>query len=166
MSCFARVAANATAVEMDRAYCKKLAQRQEAGSGGTSRLTAPSTPTQPLASVGRFDIVCSMYERAPRAVFAAADYVTWWIGGLKMNTQVLRYLHSMREALRPNLEAIIVHDLQTGIVGRQRIELKLARGVFVRTLFQPVPVACAAPSLRTAPPPVCTRTAPTTRRTI
>ena len=63
MSCFARVAANATAIEMDRAYCKKLAQRQEAVSGGNFRLAAASPPTQPLASVGRFDIVCSMYER-------------------------------------------------------------------------------------------------------
>jgi hypothetical protein len=153
MSCFARVAANATAIEMDRTYCKKLAQRQEAVSGGTSHLTAASPPTQPLASVGRFDIVCSMYERAPRAIFAAADYVTWWIGGLKMNTQVLRYLHSMRAALRPNLEAIIVHDLHTGIVRRQhrhRHQTHARRGIYAaRYLFSPALPArrtCLAPS--------------------
>ena len=148
MSCFARVAANATAIEMDRAYCKKLAQRQEAVSGGMRHLAAASPPTQPLASLGRFDIVCSMYERAPRAIFAAADYVTWWIGGLKMNTQVLRYLHSMRAALRPNLEAIIVHDLHTGIVRRQQPStgtgIEHTRGavsIFLRASLS-VPAAC------------------------
>ena len=137
MTCFARVATNATAIEMDHHYCRKLVQRQKKAGSGPERspLATSQVVTQAEAS-GRFAVVCNMYERVPRAVFAAADYVTWWIGGLKMNTQVLRHLPSMRTTLRPNIEAIIVHDLHTGIVnappGPEFARLPRSPGAFLR----------------------------------
>ena len=100
MDCFARVARSAVAIEMDPHYCAKLRERARA-----------------LRSLGMgsFNVSCTQYRRVAPEAFQNADYVTWWLGGLKMNIQVLNFLSTLNATLRPNAQAVVLHDLRTGI---------------------------------------------------
>ena len=62
-----------------------------------------------------FNVSCMSYARTPPTIFENADYITWWLGGLKINAQVLGILGKLSATLRPNAEAVILHDLRTGI---------------------------------------------------
>ena len=102
MDCFAQVAHRATAIEMDRSYCTKLVHRR-----GVLRTTGR----------GDFNVTCKPFQRAHDADFARVDYVTWWLGGLMMNAMVLKHLTSqrLRPLLNPDAEAVVLHDIRTGI---------------------------------------------------
>ena len=98
MHCFAQAARHATAIEMDKRYCAKLTSRSAS-----------------LRAEQRYDVACKSYDRVASKTFHDADYVTWWVTGLKFNAQALSHLVGMRDQLRPDAEAVVLHDLKTGV---------------------------------------------------
>jgi len=103
MACFAQVARRIVAIEKDQHYCSKLTARRK---------------TLREQGLGDYDILCSKFQEVPRATFASADYIHWWIGGLEINAQVLRFLYEIRKQLKPNAKAVVFHDPSTGIDNR------------------------------------------------
>ena len=105
MECYARVARHAVAIEIDRSYCRMLMtrsaqmQRLKTGHGHGHR---------------NFTVRCESYEATPMAVFEHADYVEGWMGLTEVNVQILRFLSSHSDRLRPHFEALILHDHDEG----------------------------------------------------
>ena len=105
MECYARVARHAVAIEIDRSYCPTLMtrsaqmQRLKTGHGHGHR---------------NFTVRCESYEATPMAVFEHADYVEGWMGLTEVNVQILRFLSSHSDRLRPHFEALILHDHDEG----------------------------------------------------
>ena len=97
VNCFSQVANHTVAIEMLPPYCSNLRKRVEPAPGGKK-------PAQ-------YEVICTMYQKAPAAVWTDVDFVTWWIeGGLRSNIAALRFLHGMRRQLRAGALALIAYD--------------------------------------------------------
>ena len=88
--CLAATASHVDAIEIDNATCQKLVWRRDMA--GAS-----------------FNMHCRNFSQVPVNVWAQADYITWWIGGLRENLQVLGWLHSIREQLHHRVQVVMVH---------------------------------------------------------
>ena len=94
MACFARVAKNATAIELDKNYCEKLRLRSR---------------ELEVAGVGTFGIACRSYRNG----IPDADVYTWWEQGpFLWNHEVLRHLRreTAQGRIRRSAQAIVVFD--------------------------------------------------------
>ena len=111
MHCFAQVAHDATAIEIDKAYCRLLEKRSsELREGGHG-----------------YKVVCGGYDAVDPEVFAGAHFITWWFGsGLNNNLRVLKHLYALRHALHPGAQAVVMHDASSGIDNRSLVVLQQA----------------------------------------
>ena len=111
MQCFAQVAHNATAIEIDKAYCRLLEKRSsELREGGHG-----------------YTVVCGGYDAVDPEVFAGAHFITWWFGsGLDNNLRVLKHLFALRHTLHPDAQAVVLHDASSGIDNRSLVVLQQA----------------------------------------
>ena len=89
--CLAATASHVDTIEIDNATCQRLAWRRD--TAGAS-----------------FSIHCSNFSQVPANVWARADYITWWIGGLRENLHVLGWLHSIRKQVHDRVQVVMMHQ--------------------------------------------------------
>lgn len=94
MSCWARHAKHATAIELDPKYCKALERR-----------------SRTLPQDARFNVSCADYRKAAMNLLDG-DFVTWWEQPPLHNIEALDVLHAKLRAhrLRPTAEAVLLFD--------------------------------------------------------
>ena len=88
--CLAVTAHHVDAIEISNSSCAALARRRDAAGL-------------------HFTIHCSNFSDVPMHVFARAHFITWWIGGLKVNLEFVGWLYTILEKLMPNVEVVLLH---------------------------------------------------------